>query len=98
MIDIDASSRHTPEGRLENAVSLNLIVRLEWRTRLHGLEVQFVSRLMFMLKKFAAARKKNGYPGEETLRGGWGQKPEAFSMKPVPGVSDRQRVTMGGRG
>ncbi len=98
MIDIDASSRHTPEGQLENAVSLNLILRLERRMRLSGLEVQSGSRLMFMLIKFAAAAKKNGYSGEEASRGGLVEKPEAFSVKPVPGASYRQRPTMGGRG
>ena len=66
--------------------------------RPYGLEVRFVSRLMFMLKKFAAVKKKNGRPGEETSWGGRVRKPEAFRMKPVPGVSDRQRVKMGGRG
>jgi hypothetical protein len=98
MIDIDASSRHTPEGQLENAVSLNLILRLERRRGLSGLEVQSVSRLVFMLIKYAAAAKKNSCPGEETSRGGLVEKLEAFSVKPVPGVSCRRRAAMGGRG
>jgi hypothetical protein len=98
MIDIDASSRHTPEGQLENAVNLNLILRLELRMRLSGLEVRSGSRLMFMLIQFAAAAKKNGCPGEETSRGGLVEKLEAFRVKPVPGASYREGATVGGRG
>ena len=98
MIDIDASSRHTPEGQLENAVSLSLILQLELRMRLSVLEVQSGSRLLFMLIKFAAAAKKNGCPGEETSRGGLVEKSEAFRVKPVPGASCRKQATVGGRG
>jgi hypothetical protein len=98
MIDIDASSRHTPAGRLENAIGLNLALRREWRMRLHGLWVFFISRLMFMLREFAAVSIKNGRPGEETSGSGLVREPEVFRVKPVPGASNRLRATVGGRG
>jgi len=97
-IDIDASSRHTPEGQLENAIGMELILLREWRMKLHGSEVPFVCRLMFKMKKSAADSKKHRRAGEETSRGGPVRKPEVFGVKPAPKASNRQRVKVGGRG